>query len=143
MTKKSKKILDKDRGIDGPFFERLKAACAGWFYMSETDAGLEPFYGEKIEAVTRETIVNATGNATSGPIEEGNLDSFFAHLWVNDKSGPARAPVGLIQNLRQLLEENLGDLKVFRIGRIRIDIYVVGVDREGRLVGIKTRAVET
>jgi hypothetical protein len=42
-----------------------------------------------------------------------------------------------------LLEENLADLTVFRIGSIRIDIYVVGLDADGNLAGIKTKAVET
>jgi len=143
MTKKSKNFSRENEPITGPFFDQLKAACAGWFYMSETDAELEPFCGEKTDAVTRELMLKATANAETAPIEEGNLDSFFAHLWFNDKDGATRAPSGPIQNLRSLLEDNLGDLKVFRIGRIRIDVYVVGRDREGHLAGIKTRAVET
>lgn len=143
MDKKIKKFFAKDMGTEDPFFEQLKAGCSGWFYMSETDAGLEPFYGEKIGSITRETILNATGDTESGLIEEGDLKSFFTHLWINDKNGPARASSKELQNLRRLLENNLADLKVFRIGRIRIDVYVVGRDREGHLAGIKTRAVET
>ena len=143
MMKKAKKFSGKNEGIAEPFFDRLKDACAGWFYMSETDAALEPFYGEKIGAVTHETMLDMTGSAETSAIEEGDLDSFFAHLWFNDKAGATHAPSGPLQNLRGVLEEDLTDLKVFRIGRIRIDVYAVGRDREGHLAGIKTRAVET
>jgi hypothetical protein len=41
------------------------------------------------------------------------------------------------------LKENLRDLKVYRIGRIEIDIYVIGIDSQNNLMGIKTKAVET
>lgn len=143
MTKKSKNFSGENDRAEMPFFEQLKGACKGWFYMSETDAQIEPFYAEKAEAVTQETVLNATGNAGTVLIEEGDLDSFFTHLWLTGEGGPTHTPSGPIQNLRQFLEENLSDLKVFRIGRIRIDIYVVGRDRDGHVAGIKTRAVET
>ena len=45
--------------------------------------------------------------------------------------------------LQKLLEENLRDLKVYKIGRICLAIYVVGIDRDGTLSGVKTEAVET
>ncbi len=40
-------------------------------------------------------------------------------------------------------EKNLRNLKVFKVGKIQLDIYVVGLDAENRLLGIKTKAVET
>jgi hypothetical protein len=45
--------------------------------------------------------------------------------------------------LRELLEKNLRDLKVFKVGKIQLDVYVVGLDAESKLTGIKTKAVET
>jgi len=143
MTEKSKNFSRENEQIAGPFFDQLKTACVGWFYMSETDAELEPFYGEKIDAVTRKTMFEMAANTETTAIEEGDIDSFFAHLWFNDNGVASRTPSGPIRNLRNLLEKNLSGLKVFRIGRIRIDVYVVGRDREGNLAGIKTRAVET
>jgi hypothetical protein len=32
---------------------------------------------------------------------------------------------------------------VFKVGRVELDIYVVGLDENGNLMGIKTKAVET
>ncbi len=47
------------------------------------------------------------------------------------------------KRLKQLLIENLNELHVYRVGRVAIDIFVVGRDREGNLAGIKTKAIET
>jgi hypothetical protein len=60
-----------------------------------------------------------------------------------EDGGPERTPTRPVHYLRQFLEQNLTDLKVFRIGRIRLDVYVVGLDSEGNLAGVKTVAVET
>jgi hypothetical protein len=143
MTKKSKKISAGNADPGDTFFDRLGAACAGWFYMSETDAALEPFLAERAGAVTKETVLKATGNPENASLEQGDLDVFFSHLWLAGDAEPKRSPAVPIKKLRQMLEDNLTDLNVYRIGRIRIDIYVVGLDDHGNLVGIKTRAVET
>jgi len=45
--------------------------------------------------------------------------------------------------LKILLEKKLKELKVFKIGKIQLDIYVVGLDAESNLTGIQTKAVET
>ena len=42
-----------------------------------------------------------------------------------------------------LLKENLRERKVFRIGRIRLEIFAVGLDKDGSLMGVSTYAVET
>jgi Nuclease A inhibitor-like protein. len=143
MTKKSKKFSRENKAELKAFSDRLKAACAGWFYMSETDAPIEPFFAEKKGGMTKETILKATASPDTAEIEEGDVASFFSHLWLAGDSRPDRARSAPFQNLRQLLEQNLTDLKVFRIGRIRIEVYVVGLDHEGNLAGIKTNAVET
>ena len=45
--------------------------------------------------------------------------------------------------LKRVLEDNLSELKVFKIGRVRKDIFIVGLDKDGRLVGARTESVET
>jgi hypothetical protein len=79
------------------------------------------------------------------PVEGLDVRAFFARLtrtegWHDDAQ---RAQAKKFLELQTLLEENLRDLKVFKVGRIRLDIYAVGLDVDGNLLGIKTRAVET
>ncbi|MDQ3743999.1 MAG: nuclease A inhibitor family protein [Acidobacteriota bacterium] len=42
-----------------------------------------------------------------------------------------------------LLEENLTDLKAYRVGLINIPVYVVGRSASGNWLGVSTRVVET
>ena len=73
------------------------------------------------------------------------FEEFFSRLTrVQDWHAEAeKERVRRFLKLRKLLRENLKETTVLRIGRIRIDIYVVGVDRYGKLAGIRTKAVET
>jgi hypothetical protein len=125
--------------------EKIKKATEGLYYISETDAEILPFAGTKAEAVTKENLLPQTGNEISAPVEERNFAEFFARLtkiqdWFGDEEKQTAARFA---ELQKLLEENLKNLKVFKIGRIEIDVYVVGLDAEGNLTGIKTKAVET
>jgi hypothetical protein len=143
MKKKSKNFSAENNVSGGALLDRLQAACKGWFYMSETDAEVEPFFHGKAGEATKGIILKVTGNSERAEIEEGDITAFFNHLWRMEDGGPERTPTRPVHYLRQFLEQNLTDLKVFRIGRIRLDVYVVGLDSEGNLAGVKTVAVET
>jgi hypothetical protein len=125
--------------------EQIRKVSEGLFYISETDAEIYPFAGAKADAVTGENLLSRTGNKPDAPVEERDFTDFFTRLtkiqdWFGDEEKQTAAKY---VRLKELLERNLKDLKVFKVGRIEIDIYVVGLDSEGRLTGIKTKAVET
>ena len=115
------------------------------FYLSETDAEIRPFFGGPAEAATLDAFLNEHGAEYRDQIEEISFCQFFSRLTkINDWFGPKEeANANRFGELKRLFETNFKDLKVFRIGKIRIDIYVVGIDNEGNLAGIKTMAVET
>jgi hypothetical protein len=54
-----------------------------------------------------------------------------------------KAVVKKYQGLQKTLQQQLNDLKVFKIGQVNIDIYLVGHTAEGDLAGVKTKSVET
>lgn len=125
--------------------ERIRKASEGLYYISETDAEILPFTGTKAESVTKETLLRQTGNDPGTPVEERSFAEIFARLtavqdWFGDEEKQTAAKFAELKNL---LEKNLKDLKVFKVGRIKIDIYAVGLDAQGDLTGIKTKAVET
>ena len=41
------------------------------------------------------------------------------------------------------LKQNLGDLKVFKVGEVNVDVYIVGKTGSGKWAGVRTAAVET
>lgn len=139
MKKRNELKMEKD------IFNSIKSLSEGLYYMSETDAEILPFAAGKVSVLNKETFARQLGIKDESQIEERDFDAFFKRLteikdWFGDEE---KATAERFQKLRDFLEQNLRSLKVFRVGRIEIDIYVLGLDDEGRIFGIKTQAVET
>ncbi|MCY7346795.1 MAG: nuclease A inhibitor family protein [Pyrinomonadaceae bacterium] len=125
--------------------EQIKQAAAGLIYISETDAEILLFIGKQAENISKDLLLSQTGNAADALVAEASFTEFFARLteiqdWFGDEE---KETVKKFVFLKELLEKNLRDLRVFKIGKIQLDIYVVGLDAENNFLGIQTKAVET
>lgn len=125
--------------------QQIKTAASGLWYISETDAEIFPFTGSKADSVTKENLLTQIGKPPDTPFEERGFDEMLERFitiqdWFGDEE---KATAEKFAALKSLLEKNLTDLKVFKVGRIEVDIYFVGLDAEGNLAGIQTKAVET
>lgn len=137
-------FFQKDDENSIHLFREIEAACDGLIYLSETDALVSAF-ASKMEAPDREKFLRQMGVAEDQRVEEASFSGLFARVtsireWYGDSE---RKRAKKFLELQKLLEENLTDLKVFRGGSIRLEIFVVGVDKEGYLMGVRTTAVET
>ena len=147
MSKKKKKIATAG-ATEKPkvnLSEQIKSATTGLWYISETDAEIFPFTGSKADSVTSENLLAQIGKAANTTVEERGFDEMFARFiriedWFGDEE---KATAEKFAALKGLLENNLTDLKVFKVGDIERDIYFIGLDKEGDLAGIQTKAVET
>ena len=140
---KEKKTKDK-KAVDS-VSEKIKRAVEGLYYTSETDAEISAFKGNETASVTKEVLLAQTGGDPNSAVEERKFEEFFRPLtelqnWYGDEE---RQTAQKFSKLRDLLESELRDLKVFKIGQIEKDIYAVGLDSKNILTGIKTNAVET
>lgn len=126
-------------------FAAIEAATDGLTYVSETDAPVLTFAAGVAETPTREMILQHAGLECDTTGEEVSFDVFFARLTaIKDWFGESETTKAKkFLGLKTLLEENLRDLKVFRLGKIRVDIYVAGIDSDGSVLGVRTKAVET
>ena len=147
MPKRKRKIVkvNENNHAVNNLAERIKTISEGLYYTSETDAEILPFIGTAAKSVSKEEILRQTNSSPDAPVEERGFAEFFDRLisiqdWYGEEE---TTTAGKFAALRNLLEGNLKDLKVFKIGRIELDIYFVGLDAAGNLTGIKTRAVET
>lgn len=141
MKKKSSPNDDLLRPSGSTFSDLVK----GLYYISETDAEVLPFCGERAESVTSYEVVRQTGSDTGAKVEGINPEAFFGPLirmqeWFNDSK--KQQAVGF-SKLYDELRDKLTDLHVFKIGEIRIDIYIVGIAADGRLAGVMTHSIET
>ncbi|MBS1794596.1 MAG: nuclease A inhibitor family protein [Acidobacteria bacterium] len=147
MSRKRKKMTIEEPA-ESPkvdLTEQIKSAAEGLWYISETDAEIFPFTGSKADAVTKENLLSQIGKPPDTPVEERGFDEIFARFlriedWYGDEE---KATAEKFAALKNLLAANLSDLKVFKVGQIELDVYFVGLDANGNLAGIQTKAVET
>lgn len=127
------------------FIEELEHSVKDLWYISETDSEVKVFTGKKADSVTKEIFVAQNNFSAETNIEERDFADFFKNLttiqdWYGDEEKETAAKFSTVE---KLLEENLKDLKVFKVGQIELDIYVVGLNSQSVLTGITTKAVET
>ncbi len=113
----------------------LTRAAEGLLYPSESDSPFVPFRFAGIGADSALQVI-ADRTAPGTRIREQALDEFFAELLNSEDGEGYRA-------LRQTLESHLVDLKVFRVGTINVDIYLIGQTATGDWAGLRTTSVET
>jgi hypothetical protein len=130
---------------DVEVFGALQEATEGLLYMSESDYPFGVIRWDGSEQLSPEYLRRTSGADASAKVEESDLDEFFRvaageQEWKDEAQ---LAEARKYQRLRSLLEEHLMGIKVYRIGEINIDVYVVGRSAEGNWLGISTHAVET
>jgi hypothetical protein len=130
---------------DEELFGALQEATEGLLFMSESDYPFEVIRWSDSEQLSPEYLRQAMGADFSAKVEETTVEEFFRvpageQEWKDEAQ---LAEAKKYQRLRNLLEENLTGIKVYRIGEINIGVYVVGMSAEGNWLGVSTRVVET
>jgi hypothetical protein len=129
---------------DEQLTEELREATRGLTFMSESDYPFEVFNWGAAEP-THEFLRGLTGEAADATVETRTASDFFrvAASEARWKNADQLAEAGRFQKILRLLEQNLTDLKVFRVGVINIPVYVAGRSASGNWLGVSTRVVET
>jgi hypothetical protein len=130
---------------DEKLHDELKEAVEGLTFMSEADYPLEVVRWDATEAPTHERLRRQARLTVEAPVEEVSVDHFF-RVAAGEQAWKGAAQIATarrFQRLVRLLKENLADLKVYRLGEIKIQVYVVGRGSEGDWLGVATRVVET
>jgi hypothetical protein len=124
----------------------LRTATKGLLYTSESDEPFEVFEWKTEEGqLQEERLLELAGETKDIPVKSVPLDEFFADLtkeqdWhgVEEKTAVER-----YRTLLSVMQNQVSDAKVFRVGEVEVSIYVVGRTEDGGWVGVKTTAVET
>lgn len=122
--------------------DRLTKLSEGLLFPSESEYLLETIVWESA-TLTTETILSRSDKPVDTPIEEIALVDFFAPVvtdedWFEDDD---RATAQRFRDLQAAIA-TLDNVQVFRLGKIEIDVYIVGVIGPD-LVGLKTTVIET
>lgn len=140
MTKKTQKKFRSAKETREFSLEEFSRLADGVIFISETDAGLEPFVEKQGDQVLREKL-----RSSAEDTEEVSFDMFFDRLTTRRDWHTAadEKRTTAYSKIRKYLEDHLTDLRVVRSGKVRIDIVVFGKTSDGAVAGFRTRAVET
>lgn len=128
--------------------QQLEEAADGLVYSSESDRPFHFFFrpAETLPPdLTAQSFARLVGAAPGDPAEEWSIDRFLApHIeYVEPIDRLAWERLPRYDALKRLLQRELRNVRVFRVGAVQVGCYAVGRDTAGNLVGLKTVAVET
>lgn len=112
------------------------------FKVSQIDVGLLP---DRPNLLAPKELLQLMGNDADAFVEEIGIKNFFASaIQSQDWHGEAdRQRVQRFQTLLQWIEQHLSDVKVYRVGTIEIDVYIIGKTESGTWISLSTKAIET
>jgi glutathione S-transferase len=125
--------------------EVLEALATGLSWMSESDYPFEVALLPEFDPPIASTLLQLTGHDGDCPVEEMTVQNFFAPAieeqdWYEEAE---KETMHRFQTLLQWLEEHLGEVQVYRVGEIEIDIYIVGKTESGGWINLSTKSIET
>ncbi|MEP0873014.1 nuclease A inhibitor family protein, partial [Trichocoleus desertorum AS-A10] len=125
---------------------KLKETCSGLQFMSESDYPFEVFAweGQAGASLTPEKLAQATGHPADAPVKVITLSDFFrSSTEEQDWFGPEeKESAAKFKNLENTIASTLNDVKVYRVGQIEIDVYIIGTCGND-CVGLSTKVIET
>ena len=124
---------------------RLEEATAGLLFPSESDEPLHVFVWRDAAPFSPQALLAHAGCDPTTPIRTTDPDRFFRPVttpraWHGEEE---QARMRRFKALRDLLKAELRDIKVYKIGTVAIDVYVVGRAANGAYCGFTTKVVET
>jgi Nuclease A inhibitor-like protein len=125
--------------VNKPEFEQL---VEGLLFMSETDAPLTYYEiaGEAAQhwpPATAVQFLELVGEDQNKLVQPIDPEEFFRKLRPGNEERADQ-----IEALRKAILEELENVRCYRVGEIRIDIYVLGRD-DSKVCGLQTLSVET
>ena len=126
---------------------RLYQFSQNLLWMSESDYPFVVFFWELEEEIQLDipTILELTQHPPDIAVKALEFERFFSKAvtpkdWHGEEE---EEEVKRYQNLVATLQECLRDLKVYKVGEVTVDVYIVGTTPAGDLAGLSTVAIET
>ena len=127
--------------------QQLRAASEGLLYISETESPLEVVHLQEVQDSSSlpATLINRTEMPEDTEIEIVELPYFFRNMTREEpEEGEGENQTARrYKELQEFLEQNLLEVKVYRLGKRRIQAYILGKAATGEYAGLKALLVET
>lgn len=126
-----------------PTLAILRKAVRGLLFLSEKDA---PFEAAVLKgSPTKDNMAALLDLSPESDVEEVPFAKFFADLTKVQKwhAEDDKAVVKRYRDLLGILRGNLTHLQVFKVGKVRVKIAIVGKSATGEWIGLVTDSLET
>ncbi len=121
---------------DNEILAQLKEKTEGLYFLSESDYPFETLQWGS-QDITDDFLRNLPAENSQAAVEEASFEDFYQKYAVTLQQADSYRPAF------DVLRNNLTDLRVYRVGRVNIGVYMVGKSDEGNWLGLSTRSVET
>src|SRR5262245_65909607 len=123
--------------------EQFDQLSEGLLYMSETDAPLtyyelSPEKSQEWPPSNGGQFLQLIGEDPEAPVEKLAPEKFFRDLRPGNEDREDQ-----VAALQKAMTGELRNLEGFRVGEIQINLFVLGKDNSGRVLGLQTLSVET
>lgn len=125
---------------------QLQSACQDLLWSSEADYPFEVIcWDTDAVPLSAHQLLDCIGQSIETPVETESLEQFFGSA-VTEQDWHDAAETARVEQYRQLvklLQENLIEPRVYRVGKVDIEVYILGRTEDGEIVGLSTKVVET
>lgn len=130
---------------DREFIQELKTAIKDLLWFSEAEYPFKIFYQRSANNFNQKTLLQHYNYPLETRITIQKFNSFFASVvvteaWHNESE---KAEIKRYQYLMNLMTENLSNIKVYLLGEVEIDVYILGETKHKAIAGITTKTVST
>lgn len=129
-----------------PELQPLCDAAEGLLMPSESDAPFTPFFwpDTKVNELSPEQIKEFSDAPADAEVASVSVASFFRDVTTTEEwhNAEEAAQVQKFKTLVKTIKKTLKESKVFRVGQVTVDCYVLGEVASG-VGGLKTQVVET
>lgn len=129
---------------DQELIEQLSQASEGLLWSSESDYPFETVCLKKVDDINAK-LLELTGCNIDTKIEVREFDKFFSSAtterdWYEEEE---MTQCKRYRALVDLLSTHLTDIRVYRVGEVEVNCYILGQTESGAIAGLSTISVET
>ncbi len=138
-------VSTSDSLPDQELIQQLESAIADLLWLSEAEYPFQIFYWQDAANFNQNSLLQDHNYSPELKIAIQEFQSFFASVteeqqWHNAKE---KAEIKRYRTLVKLMTENLTDIRVYLLGEVEIDVYILGETPNKAIAGLTTKIVAT
>ncbi|MGF1589740.1 MAG: nuclease A inhibitor family protein [Pleurocapsa sp.] len=145
MTENNNLVSTSDSLADQALIQKLELAIASLLWPSEAEYPFQVYYWQDAAKFNQNALLQHHNHSPELKIAIQEFPSFFASVteeqtWHNEEE---KAEIKRYQTLVDLMTKNLTDIRVYLLGEVEIDVYILGETPHKAIAGLTTKIVAT